>query len=345
MIKKLSLRITLNEEDKITGLYFVPMYSSEPLPEYLDQNLITEKDIKLTSNEFEVEGKHTSPKSKKLGYAVILVHGSGPQDMDVSIGPNKFFRDLAYGLSNVGFDVIRYNKRTFQYANKMPINILDLGLEFEFIDDAVSAVKYLQKEGFESDKIIIIGHSQSGSILSGIESKLLKDKIDIKAYIMMAATPVSLEVKILEQTKFISNLDGLISEEEKNQIKIFESYVEELKDLNSLDPNNLPFGLNIKYWKDMKENFSPMMMVNIEKPIFVLQGGKDYQVTKQDFDKWKEIFKNKKNVEYQYLRKLNHIFFETTVDPSPQNYQIPGFISEDVIDVISDWIQTLTKVQ
>ncbi|KLU58747.1 hypothetical protein CEB3_c47640 [Peptococcaceae bacterium CEB3] len=51
--------------------------------------------------------------------AVVLVHGSGPADMDESIGANKPFRDIAEALSAKGIAVLRYDKRTKIYGKQM----------------------------------------------------------------------------------------------------------------------------------------------------------------------------------------------------------------------------------
>jgi hypothetical protein len=48
--------------------------------------------------------------------AVLLVHGSGPQDRDETLPPNKPFRDLAWGLASQGIAVLCYDKRTKVYA-------------------------------------------------------------------------------------------------------------------------------------------------------------------------------------------------------------------------------------
>ena len=48
--------------------------------------------------------------------AVVLVHGSGPNDRDESVGGVKPFRDLAWGLASKGVVVLRYDKRTKVYA-------------------------------------------------------------------------------------------------------------------------------------------------------------------------------------------------------------------------------------
>jgi hypothetical protein len=51
--------------------------------------------------------------------AVVLVHGSGPNDRDETLGPNKPFRDLAWGLATQGIAVLRYEKRTREHAAKI----------------------------------------------------------------------------------------------------------------------------------------------------------------------------------------------------------------------------------
>ena len=50
--------------------------------------------------------------------AVVLVHGSGPNDRDETIGPNKPFKDLAWGLASQGIAVLRYDKRTKAHASQ-----------------------------------------------------------------------------------------------------------------------------------------------------------------------------------------------------------------------------------
>ncbi|MDZ7606573.1 MAG: hypothetical protein U5K79_13515 [Cyclobacteriaceae bacterium] len=58
----------------------------------------------------------TLPKGKNSFPIVLFVHGSGPNDRDETIGPNKPFRDIAYGLAEKGIASLRYDKRTFVYG-------------------------------------------------------------------------------------------------------------------------------------------------------------------------------------------------------------------------------------
>ena len=57
--------------------------------------------------------------TNKLFPAVVLVHGSGPSNMDEKVGNNYPFKDFAEGLSNRGIAVLRYDKRTFVYGKEM----------------------------------------------------------------------------------------------------------------------------------------------------------------------------------------------------------------------------------
>ena len=75
--------------------------------------------------------------------AVILVHGSGPNDRDETLGTNKPFRDLAHGLASQKVAVLRYEKRTKQHADKLKGSALStFTIKEEAIDDALAAVSF-----------------------------------------------------------------------------------------------------------------------------------------------------------------------------------------------------------
>ena len=77
-----------------------------------------------------------------LSRPVVLVHGSGPQDRDETLGPNKPFRDLAWGLASQGVAVLRYDKRTFTHKALFTPELIAKGtVKEETIDDALLAVR------------------------------------------------------------------------------------------------------------------------------------------------------------------------------------------------------------
>src|SRR5450432_3593292 len=93
--------------------------------------------------------------------AVVLLHGSGPNDRDESIGPNKPFRDLAGGLASQGIAVLRYEKRTKAHAARFSAELKErVTVQEEVVDDALLAVQRLrQTAGIDPRRLYVLGHS------------------------------------------------------------------------------------------------------------------------------------------------------------------------------------------
>ncbi|KAF5039306.1 Esterase EstD [anaerobic digester metagenome] len=75
-------------------------------------------------------------------------------------------------------------------------------------------------------------------------------------------------------------------------------------------------------------------------PMLILQGGRDYQVSPtQDFEIWKNELKTRENVYLKLFPSLNHLFIEGEGKSTPQEYGVEGHVSEEVIEVISQWLK------
>ncbi len=151
-------RVVFNADKQITGLFFRPA-SEYKAPPYVNRDSFTEREVQVGSGEWVLPATLTLPKGERPFPAVVLVHGSGPQDRDETIGPNKPFRDLAWGLGSKGVAVLRYVKRTKAYAGKLA-KAMDLTVKEEVLDDALAAVDLLRKvQGVDPNKIFVLGHS------------------------------------------------------------------------------------------------------------------------------------------------------------------------------------------
>lgn len=105
-------------------------------------------------------------------FCVILVHGSGPHDRDETIGPNKPFRDLAWGLAERGIAVVRYEKRTKAYGAACVPAGRELDYDTEAVDDAVAIVEQVRAlPELAPDSVYVLGHSLGGTLAPRIAGR------------------------------------------------------------------------------------------------------------------------------------------------------------------------------
>lgn len=336
----LDIRVFFNDQGEISGLFFVPVNSTfkyEP-PKYVNQNSFKEKNVVIGAGEWKLRGILTLPLKSSPFPAVVLVHGSGANDMDESLGPNKIFKDIAWGLASKGIAVLRYNKRNFEHALKSLELSESMTVKKETIEDALLAVSYLRETTeINSKKNFILGHSLGGMLIP----KIANLDMNIAGFIIMAGSARPLEDVILEQYEYIFSLDGVITEDEKKYLELVEKQVDKVKDPNlseKVSSKELPIGIPAKYWLDLRGYNPPEAASTINKPVLILQGERDYQTTIKDFELWKKYLALKKNVQFNLYQKLNHEFVEGTGKSAPQEYNIPCHVSESVINDIADWI-------
>ena len=334
------MKVVFNSAGQIAGLFFVPTQSSAKYqrPDYCDSSKFTERDVTIGEGKWKLHGKLTVPKGDGKFPAVILVHGSGPVDMDETIGPNKPFLDLACGLASKGIAVLRYNKRTYEYKQQMAKISDDITVKTETTDDVLAAVKLLRGEK-KIDKIFVLGHSLGGYLIP----RIAKMDTDIDGFIVMAGGTRPLEDVILDQYNYIFFLDGELSDTEKTVLADMKRKVAMVKSKKlSLETpsDSLPYGVCAKYWLDLRGYNPPDMAKSIDKPMLILQGGRDYQSTMEDFANWKSALGNRDDVQFRYYPKLNHLFASGEGMATPSEYMQAKSMDEKVISDIVDWINS-----
>lgn len=115
----LRLLLVFDTDGRMNTIRMVPAPVQAAAPAVtFDEALMEERDIVVGVDGYRLPGTLTLPRVKdgRKMPCVVLVHGSGPNDRDETVGPNKPFRDLAWGLARRGIAVIRYDKRTKVYG-------------------------------------------------------------------------------------------------------------------------------------------------------------------------------------------------------------------------------------
>lgn len=315
----------------------VPATSVTPSVAYNEKKM-SERDITVGAEGFQLPGTLTVPKFATVAEArkvpcIILVHGSGPHDRDETIGPNKPFRDIAWGLAERGIAVIRYDKRTKTYgADCVPAGRV-LDYDTEVVDDVLSAVALAKTlPEIASDSIYVLGHSLGGTLALRIAER----SKELAGIIVLAGLARPFEDAVEEQTVYIMSL-APASAEAKMQ---FADLKEQLNNVRKLGTNafdeQIPLPLNLprSYWEFANAYKPVSVAAKLKLPIFVLQGERDYQVTMEDFAFWRFGLWRNKNAFFKSYPKLNHLLQEGTGKATPMEYSrassVPAYVLNDL---------------
>ena len=103
-------------------------------------------------------------------------------------------------------------------------------------------------------------------------------------------------------------------------------------------------GLSLYYFQEMGRKTAADYLLETDKPVLIMQGGKDFQVLpEEDFEGFKEILKDKENVSYKLYEDLNHVFVKGLYNDITKASKEYKQMSQSVYDAQSDAIITAAK--
>lgn len=294
-----------------------------PRPSYVASNSFHEVSVVFGASPFKLEGTLLVPTGKGPFPAVVLVHGSGPNDRNASVGATKIFKDLAEGLASSGIAVLRYDKRTYTYREQLDNS---LSLDDEAVLDAISAVKLLAATtAVDPARVFVIGHSLGG---------LLAPEIAVRAGnvagIALLSPPGRAPWEIVrDQMRYLGAPRDVIIETEKAVIEL---------DLG-VESGQL-VGMPYSYWRDWASRDGVAMVKRFARPTLVLHGTRDYQVSDDDFAVWQAGLQGQSYVELDTIGGVNHLFIAGHGPATPLEYKVDNHVDGRVITKLIEFVRT-----
>lgn len=335
-----TMRYVFTKSNKIlsfTTSGAVPVQTDKDTSYHSNENIFSSKDISIKSDSIALKGKLTEPINQSNAPLVILVPGSGPSDMDLTIGPNKIFKELAEKLASSGIAVMRYNKRTYDF----PQTLLQKGnytVNDEVINDVAAVFSFIKEQlNGEKRKVVLLGHSLGGMLAPRIAERVR----DLDGVIIVEGNARPLPAVVIDQLNYLQNIQGFSDSALNRFKKPWETTVILSSSDNNISANDLPGHVPASYWVDLNNYDQVKVASKLSLPMLIIQGGRDYQVTNKDLQIWERHLAGKANVTFKVYATINHLLQEGVEGQrsTPSEYLIKSTIPGFIINDITQWIK------
>ena len=331
-----TLRVVLNATEQVTGFWVRPP-RAEPwkAPAYVDTTRFDEHAVTVGA-EPTLPGTLTMPTMRpEAGVpAVVLVHGSGPNDRDERLGPNRPFKDLAWGLASRGIAVLRYDKR----SHAAPTSLTSGGpptVEREVVLDALAALEVARRTpGVDPRRVVVLGHSLGGTLAPEIARR---DGHVAGAALLAPGGARPWGELLAEQLAYIETLPNAAVGQRAALLPTLEQL-----DRRALAPETPVLGVPASYWYDLAERTPVEAARALPVPILAMFGGRDYQVPVADAAIWERALAGQRGKSLRRFPMLDHLFRVGEGMATPADYQTRGAsVAPDVVQALATWILDL----
>ena len=338
-----TLAVGVAGERWITGVQVLPAGAAAPVaaweaPSYADPATFTEHDVCLGEEPLAVPGTLSLPRASQPVPAVVLLSGSGPHDQDETIGRNKPFKDLAWGLATAGIAVLRFEKVTHAHPAAVAASA-DFTLTDEYVPHATAAIGLLREHAaVDPARVYVAGHSLGGTIAPRVAAA----EPSVAGLVILAGGAQPMHHAALRQVRYLAGLDAGREASMRPMIDALTRQAAAVDDpgLSAATPrSDLPFGVPAPYWLDVRGYDPAAAAAALGKPMLILQGGRDYQATvADDLSRWRAALGSAPGVTIRVYDADNHLFFTGSGPSTPAEYEPVQHMDPAVVADIAAWL-------
>ncbi len=295
------------------------------------------------------------PKDRRLP-AVVLIHGSGPNDRDETLYGHKPFLSLAEAFTAAGYAVLRYDKRGVGESNGTPSGATLL----DYADDAEAAFDFLRAQpGIDPARIGLLGHSEGGMIAPMIAAR--RSEV---AWLVLLAPPTVPGRDIVQYQNAQSALDRGASEKSALEAadeaaRLFDILTADMPEferdarlLAALQrirvARNLPEAfvegqrqsLSSNWFRQILSYDPAPTLAKVKKPALVLFAALDHQVSPAlNEGPARAALKGNANADIRVLPGVNHLFLRTQSGAVSEYPYIKGGLAPVLLDSLQGWLE------
>lgn len=303
-------------------------------PGYVDEYRFTERDVVVGTGPLAVPGTLTLPVGDGPWPAVVLLSGGGAFDRDGSSGANKPLKDLAWGLASRRVAVLRFDKVTFAHPDRLRP---DFTMADEYVPHARAAVRLLrQRPEVAPDRIHLLGHSMGGKAAP----RIAEGDPSIAGLVLLAADTRPMHEAAVRVARHLAELEpGRAADAMVSALVRQAAAVADPGLTPDTPPETLPLGFSASYWLDLRAYDPAATAARLDRPMLIIQGGRDYQVTvADDLMGWRRALAGRPEVSIRVHERLDHLFFAGSGPSSPAGYARPGHVDPVVVDEVANWL-------